>query len=163
MQLIEYFIWKNINNKWNGFFTILAALLLIIQPIASLMMLHNIKLRNILLGVYLLFAIPYSFIGFYNKRVYSIKSKNGHLQWNMLYSHLIVKTIWLFFFLFSFVYEKKWVGFLFGLVMLLVTYINYKNDNTMWSMWCWIVNSMMIYYAIYLLFYLPFLEKKSLC
>jgi hypothetical protein len=159
MQLIEFFIWRNLNNKYNGFFTSLAQLLIIFQPIASLMMLHNVILRNVLLKIYLLIAIPYLLYGFYNNRIHSTKSKNGHLRWKMFYSSSIVHIGWLFFFLFSFVYEKKWVGLLFGLVMLLVTFINYKNDNTMWSMWCWIVNSVMIYYAIYLLFYLPFLEK----
>ena len=68
-----------------------------------------------------------------------------------------------FFFLFSFSYEKQWFGVIFGLVTLFITVINYKNDNTVGSMWCWSVNSMMIYYAIYLLIYLPFLEKMNIC
>ena len=65
--------------------------------------------------------------------------------------------------LFSFVYEKKWFGFMFALITLFISFLNYRKDNTMWSMWCWSVNSMMIYYAIYLLIYLPFLEKNDIC
>ena len=50
MQLIEFFIWKNINNKfYNNAFSIIATLLLLLQPIASIMILSNIQLRNILL------------------------------------------------------------------------------------------------------------------
>ena len=59
----------------------------------------------------------------------------------------------------------KWlnVGMVFGFIVLVISFINYKNDNTAWSMWCWIVNSIMIYYAFYLLIYLPFLEKSNIC
>ena len=62
-----------------------------------------------------------------------------------------------------FVYEKKWVGLIFGLTTLIIAILNYTKDQTMWSMWCWSVNSIMIYYAIYLLIYLPFLEKMDIC
>lgn len=75
----------------------------------------------------------------------------------------LINIVWLFFFFFSFIYEKKYFGIIFGLVMLFITFINYKNDNTMWSMWCWIINSIMIYYAFYLLIYLPFVEKTNIC
>jgi len=44
MQLIEFFIWRNINNKfYNKLFSIIATLLLIIQPIMSIMILTNKK------------------------------------------------------------------------------------------------------------------------
>ena len=37
MQLIEYFVWKNINNAfYNSFYSVLAVLLILFQPIASL-------------------------------------------------------------------------------------------------------------------------------
>ena len=166
MQLIEFFIWRNINNKfYNNIFSISATLLLIIQPICSIMILTNtnIQLRNILLLSYLLLTIPYSIYKFSTKRMYSSISKTGHLKWNFFSSSPIIWIIWLFFFLFSFVYEKYWFGFFFGLITLIITVINYKNDNTIGSMWCWIVNSVMIYYVFYLLMVLPFLEKNIIC
>ena len=47
MQLIEFFIWKNINNKfYNNIFSICATLLLIIQPIISIMIITNIKITR---------------------------------------------------------------------------------------------------------------------
>ena len=46
MQLIEFFIWRNIDNKYyNNIFSILATLLLLLQPIFSIMLLKNINLR----------------------------------------------------------------------------------------------------------------------
>jgi len=164
IQLIEFFIWRNINNKfYNKLFSIIATLLLLIQPLASIMIVKNMELRNLLIYSYLLLAIPFSIYKFSTHRIYSTISENGHLRWNFFDISPIIWIVWLFFFLFSFVYEKHWYGIIFSLVTLLITVINYKNDNTVGSMWCWAVNSIMIYYAIYLLIYLPFLEKMNIC
>ena len=164
MQLIEFFIWRNINNKfYNNIFSILATVLLIIQPIISIMIISNVQIRNLLLISYLLLAIPFSIYQFSVNHIHSVIGKSGHLKWEFFHTTPIIMFMWLFFFLFSFVYEKKWYGLSFGLITLIINYINYKNDNTMWSMWCWSVNSIMIYYAIYLLIYLPFIEKMKIC
>lgn len=164
MQLFEFFIWRNINNRWyNTFFSILGTSLLVLQPVCSLMMLSNIALRNILLFSYLLLAIPYSVYKFATKEIYSVVGKSGHLKWEFFDVNPLIMMGWFFFFFFSFVYDKKWIGFVFGLFLLILAYINYKNDNTMWSMWCWAVNSIMIYYAFYLLVLLPFYEKGLKC
>lgn len=163
MQLIEFFIWKNINNKfYNNIFSILGLLLLFIQPIASIMLLQNIELRNLLFASYLLVATPYSIYQFSTKHIHTVVSKLGHLKWTIFQNPSIVWIGWLFFFLFSFVYRKNWSGLLFAFITLLISFLNYKNDQTMASMWCWSVNSVMIYYAIYLLIYLPFLEKQNI-
>ena len=164
MQLIEFFIWKNINNKfYNNMFSIMATLLLLLQPIASIMILSNIQLRNMLLILYLSLAIPFSIYKFSTKNIHSVISVCGHLRWNFFDTTPIIWFVWLFFFLFSFIYEKRWFEIIFAIIALIITFINYNNDNTVWSMWCWSVNSIMIYYAIYLLIYLPFLEKSNIC
>lgn len=164
MQLIEFFIWRNIDNKfYNNIFSILATLLLLLQPIFSIMILKNINLRNALLISYLSLTFPYSVYKFSTTNIHSVISESGHLRWKFFDTGPIIFIVWLFFFLVSFVYEKKWFGLFFGLITLIITILNYKNDNTVGSMWCWSVNSMMIYYAIYLLIYLPFLEKMNIC
>jgi hypothetical protein len=164
IQLIEFFIWKNINNKfYNNMFSIMATLLLLLQPIASIMILSNIQLRNILLFLYLLLAIPFSIYKFSTKNIHCVISKSGHLQWKFFETNPIIWFVWLFFFVFSFIYEKRWFGIIFSMVALVITFINYKGDHTMGSMWCWSVNSIMIYYSFYLLLYLPFLEKSNIC
>jgi hypothetical protein len=140
----------------------MAALLLVLQPVASLMMLSNIPLRNVLLLAYLLMSIPYFIYKFFTVNMHTVVSNKGHLKWLFFKHEPFIFIIWLFFFLFSLVYEKKRSGFLFGFLSLCVFYYNYANDNTMGSMWCWFVNSVMIYYAAYLLIYLPFCDK-SLC
>ena len=167
MQLIEYFIWKNINNSYyNSFYSILAVILIIFQPIASLMLLHNATFRWRMIALYILIILPFCIYRFATKRVNTTVSAMGHLNWNFLtYStsyEIYYFIIWLFFFLFSLFYNKDYHGVIFGLVMLLIILYTYAKDGTFGSMWCWIVNSIMIYYAVYLLIYLPFMEKSKL-
>ena len=72
IQLLEFFIWKNINNKfYNNIFSISTSLLLIIQPIFSLMLLTNEQIRDLLLISYLLITIPYAIYKFSTKHIHS--------------------------------------------------------------------------------------------
>jgi hypothetical protein len=163
MQLVEYFIWISIDNIfYNKLFTFLAMLIIFFQPITTIMNINNNKTKQILLICYLGLMIPFGFIN-YNKNVYSTISSNKHLNWNLINHEnnfsKIIQIVWVFFFLFPLFYEGQQFGFLFGLLTLLIISYNYMNDNTIESMWCWIVNSIMIYYAGYLLFYLPFIKK----
>ena len=163
MQLIEFFIWRNINNPiYNTFFTTMATLLLLVQPIATNMLITNKSVQRTMLFVYLICVIPFATYKFMTKKINSTVSTMGHLQWNMLLDNkkkdrfLII--IWLFFFLFPLFYQRQFFGFLFGLITLLVITYNYYKDNTIGSMWGWVVNLIMLYYAAYLLFYLPFFK-----
>jgi len=164
MQLIECFIWRNINNKfYNNMFSTMAALLIIVQPIASLMLLSNIPIRNTLLLIYIATAIPYFIYKAATLTMQSKVSNKGHLTWLFFNQKPVIFIWWLFFFLFSLVYEGFWSGFLFGFLSMCIFFYNYANDRSAGSMWCWVVNSMMIYYAACLLIYLPFLEKNEIC
>ena len=162
MQLVEVFIWRNIDNKlYNHIFSTMAAMLIFIQPIVSLMILSNIPLRNKLLVAYLVVFIPYFAYIFITNQMKSSISNKGHLIWWFLGPNMLLLFGWVFFFLFSFIYTQTFYGFLFGAVLLCISFYNYYNDKTIGSMWCWVVNSVMIYYAFYLLFYLPFFEKNN--
>ena len=168
MQLIEFFIWRNIKNKfYNHLFSTLATFLIFIQPIFSIMILSNKQLRNKVLISYLLCATCFYILRvfqrnskFMTKNINSSVSDKGHLVWNFFELGPILLLIWLFFLLFSLIYEKKWIGLAIGIILLCISYITYMNDNSMGSMWCWMVNLVMFYYAFYLLFYLPFISHK---
>ena len=165
MQLIEYFIWINIKNPlYNSIFTALATLLIILQPIASTMLISDNIVKKRLLQSYLLFIVPLSIYKFDIKRVNSSVSKLNHLRWNTMFSYnyfydTLVTIIWLFFFLFPLFYSGNIFGLMFGILTLILTMYNFYKDKTVDSMWCWIVNTVMIYYAVYLLFYLPFVNR----
>jgi len=158
MQLIEFFIWRNINNKfYNNIFSLLGAGLIFIQPVISIMILQNIRLRNVLLVSYISLATMWALYEMSRKKVYTEISKKGHLKWAELHNTFI----WYFFFAFSIVYNKRWALLIFATITFIISALNYRNDKSSGSMWCWGVNSLMIYYAFYLLLYLPFLEKKN--
>jgi hypothetical protein len=166
IQLIEYFIWKNINNKfYNHIFSFIALIVIILQPVASLMLISDIKIRNVLIMIYAMLCIPFSLYNFQKRDIYIYTnvSPDGHLHWNFLKTNVLIRSIWLFFFLFSLVFEKQWYGAGIAIITLLYSYYNYYNDRTIWSMWCWIINSVMIYHASYLLLYLPLQEKIGTC
>lgn len=168
MQLIEYFIWKNINNPYNNqVFSLGVAILLLFQPIASLMLLSNIQLKTNMILFYAILAIPYAIWKMSIALPYSTISPSGHLQWHFIqnnkYIGIIGAFIWVFFFLFSLFYNRKWYGFVFGIITLCMVIYNYYKDNSIESMWCWIANMVMIYYAAYLLLYLPFCEINKIC
>jgi hypothetical protein len=168
MQLIEYFIWRNINSPlYNKIFTIMATLLLLVQPIAT-NMLFPVKykiLQESMLFIYLIVTIPFAIYKFMTVNIHSTVSKWHHLQWNMLVDSNnkseanIFMAFWLFFFLFPLFYQEKKYGLIFGVLTLLVMIYNYYNDKSVGSMWCWIVNSIMLFYAGYLMLYLPFFQK----
>jgi len=164
IQLVEFFIWRNIKNTfYNRLFSSIALIILSIQPIASLMILKNNKIKNILVTIYITLAAPFVLYQIITKQIKSEISINGHLKYYKLDQGYYIYVIWLFFFLFSFVYEKYWIGFFLAFVTLMISYYNYINDNTVGSMWCWFANITMIYYACYLLIYLPFNEKNRIC
>lgn len=164
MQLVEVFIWRNIHDKkYNHIFSVIGVLLIFIQPVLSIMLISNTNVRNLLLSAYLLLALPFSIYKFFTKKIHSIISESGHLRWKFFELNPLILLIWLFFLLAGLIYEKKWVGVGFGTILAGVSFYNYKHDHTMGSMWCWLVNSIMIYYAFYLLFYLPFCDKKNVC
>lgn len=168
MQLIEFFIWKNLKNNYNQFFTKCAFILIYLQPVASLMLLSNLTIRNSLLIPYIIFGIPYLTNVVSSNKINTTVSKTGHLVWNnfniMVNGVKINKYlffVWLFLLLFSFLYEQRWYYLLFAIVTLSI--FLYKEMNTASSMWCWFVNIFFIYLLSYLLFYLPFCERKTLC
>ena len=169
MQLFEFFIWRNINNKYyNSIFTTGAFLLVCLQPIFSLMLLPNIFIRNLLLAVYCISSVSYVLLNLPKSSMYSsVVGKNGHLRWSFIDINIIPRSIWLFFFLFSFGYYavvyKFIYPFIFAIVALGISYYNYLEENSVGSMWCWMVNSIFIYYAAVLLIYLPFCENKTVC
>ena len=165
IQLIEYFIWLNIKNPlYNGVFTMLATLLLLVQPIVSTMLITNKIVQQKMLYSYILFIIPVALYKFNVKKINSSVSELGHLRWNTVVSYdtildKLFSLIWGFFFLFPLFYQGYNFGLLFGSLTLIILIYNFYKDKSIGSMWCWIVNAGMLYYAGYLLFYLPFLEQ----
>jgi hypothetical protein len=167
MQLIEFFIWRNLKHAdMNRKLSIAGALLLMVQPIASLMLLQNIGLRNAMLATYAIPAIVY-FIYKVNTqdKFNTTVTKTGHLHWNWLNltESKLLGVVWFLFLYFSIFAEKQYfvAGFI-TVVLLAASYYSYNKEGSYGSLWCWSINSLMIFYAIKLLVVLPY-KEHGLC
>ena len=158
MQLIEFFIWRNVKNSYyNSIFTFMALILLFFQPMASIMVMNNSRIKKILILSYLILMSPKIYKSFTNPFPLSTTTKMRHLNWNLaeIPSDNITVFIWYSFFLLPFLFSKHYSAFLFGTLTLILIIYQYRNDKSISSNWCYIVNSIMVYYAIYLLIILP--------
>ena len=162
IQLIEFFLWRNLKNKeLNAFFSKIGALLLLFQPVASLMTLKNISLRTNMLIAYCIPFFSYFIYKLNTTEFKTVVAENGHLKWEWGHfegSKFIVLFFWLFFLFFSLFVNKKYLGLGYVIVLLLLTLYSYHSSGTFGSLWCWSANTLMIYYAIQLLIIIPFNE-----
>jgi len=156
IQLVEYFLWIYLNNKFYNYILTFFIFLLIafFQPISAIMLIPYKKIKYITLGTYLVLLFVTIFIN-RNDKIKSIKSNNGHLNWRFTnYNYKILfYCVFIFFSLFLY---KYYIGLFFAISLLLICLYNYYNDLSFGSMWCWMINIVSIYYIIYLLMYLPF-------
>lgn len=163
IQLIEYFIWKNLNNSfYNRFFSIIASFILFLQPIASIFIIKNIQIRNLLLSIYLLFSIPFSLFTFSNTKFSASVAPNGHLKWNWISNSnlkYLTYTFYLLFLFYPIIREKLYFISSFAFILFLISFYSYFKSGTFESMWCWISNLIMLFYAFKLLIYLPFFKN----
>jgi len=166
IQAIEYVLWKNLkNDKINHQYSFYAAVLLFIQPVASLFMIDNLFLRFIMIILYLLF-MSYNNgklkLDINKKNYYSSISKSGHLKWEWLGNWLNMNDykgyIWLFFLFFSLILNKDYFFTVCALFLLIISKYYYDKDKTPGSLWCWSVNIIVLWYLIKLLIWLPYKE-----
>ena len=164
MQLLEFFLWRNMKHPvWNHIFSRLAAILLVLQPVASLMLIQNKRIRYRMLTLYWIVAFPFTLYRMITKKITAYKSPQGNMVWDFVIKNgnneWIFFAIWLGFFFFGFVYERIWTLFFFGLITLLLLLTMYWNEHTFGSVWCWFVNAGMLYYSIVLLYSLPIVNE----
>lgn len=138
MQLIEYFLWKNLNNPvQNEFWSKAGAGLIYIQPLITIWGIQNIKVRSALWALYgsvTLLRMLTSKINFSTE-----VAKNGHLRWNWMSFHKPYTYFWLLMFLGSIYLSKHYKTFWVSLFTVLMSgYFNFKYDSV-GSYWCWIV------------------------
>lgn len=166
MQLIEFFLWRNLNNKeLNKLFSILGASLLLLQPVASLMLLKDIDLRNKMLMIYSIPAFSYFIYKVTTRDFLTEVTRSGHLKWDWIHlngNKQILFIGWLFFLFFSILYNKLYLGFAYTVALLLISLYSYTKEGSFGSLWCWSINSVMLFYVIKLLVILPY-KEHGLC
>jgi hypothetical protein len=154
IQLVEYFTWKNLDNATrNRLLSQIALLLIILQPLLLIFSEYKGKNKNVLMSVYLIFAL---FVLFTQKIDYSMnKASNGHLAWNWLNFSMWVTLTWFFFYFFTYVYNKEYFKFILYILVVCLIYYTYYKTKTWGSLWCWIAN-IISFYLILSIFYKDF-------
>jgi hypothetical protein len=155
MQFIEYLMWTFGENKTANFsISLAAAFLLWLQPIASIQSLTSTSTATTLTILYTVLSVIY-------KGIYSIidktplqqtyrmyKGANGHLVWNWLQFDVqtaIGLLLYFTFLLLPIIMGKNWPLLSVIAVTLGISLYTFYNDRTWGSMWCWIVNAIVLY------------------
>ena len=158
MQLIEYFLWKHIDDKkLNYFYSVIGQLLIAIQPIVSLLMLTNTILKIQLIALYCVFALS---IFFTHDKIFKTTTQNGHLKWTWIPIKKYLYFVWFFFLMFSLFANRYYTAIAVAFFLFIIS-VNIAPQGSGGSLWCWSINFSMIFYAMYLLLYMPFKELNG--
>lgn len=166
MQLIEFILWRNLNNiSINKIMSTLGVLLLYVQPIASLLLLNNIQLRNKLLLIYSIPTFIFGIYNLFNSKIHTILSPSGHLAWKWTFYDskfidFFVKIFYLFFLFFSLIYNKYYQSIIIFLMYMIIIYY-FGKDGSSGSIWCLSVNSIILYFLLQILVIMPYNEITS--
>ena len=170
IQLIEFFLWRNLKNKTvNTHLSKLAANIIILQLITLILMVHSggyLKYTLLLILAITYFAVVYysEFTG--NIQFHTSVGENGHLIWEWA-RFKGIENIFLVIFILLYLIPVVSIDNapLMYLIMgsLFVSLFFYYKYNTWGSMWCWIANLFLLYFIADILLIQPFYEYKGLC
>jgi hypothetical protein len=145
MQLVEYFLWKNLEvPRLNALWSQVGLLLILLEPVAAIYMIEDIALRNKMFVAYAIYVA--ALLKTQKFDFTTTVGENGHLKWDWLPS-LPVMIPWFVFFLAPLLISGNYGTLSFGVATLLTSAYFYKKYDAMTSMWCWIAVSSWIFIA----------------
>jgi hypothetical protein len=162
MQLVEYFLWTNLNDPdKNRFYSIIGHIVLLLEPLFALFMIQNLQLMKFLVTFYIIFLIIFHTLYLKKMNFYTLVGENRHLDWQFtrnignLYSF-----IW-FGLLFFGIYMSKDIVFLLGgIITLLYSLYKENYNNTFTSLWCYLSNIVWVYIIFWVILH-HFRNSKS--
>jgi hypothetical protein len=168
MQLIEFFLWRNLKaSDINKYLSKLASFIFILQPLFLILIIPTLSTRYMMLFIYSIFMLTYLFY----KKMYSPINfhtsigKNGHLSWefvNLKGYETIFTILYLLIYLSTVFIINNTLLTIFIIPAFLISLFYYK-DNTFGTMWCWITNLFLLYLIMNILIIQPYLEYNGLC
>lgn len=164
IQLVEYFLWKYLNNpRMNKMISIICMIIIFLQPIFLILGFTEGMQKKVMFIGYLVFIFIYFCYRFFINpvKISSSRAANGHLSWDWMKMRgweIIFIIIWLGFFIIALTGKDNLSGGLIGGFLLLWALYLYYKTNTWGSLWCWIANIVMIFLLFNLLIILPFKE-----
>lgn len=169
MQLLEYFIWKNINNKKvNEQLSRVGLIIILLQMFFFVLIIENPTYRYGMMMLYFIYVfITYFYKKWYSPIVYKTIA-NRHLSWEWLSfngGEKIIIFIGLLFYFIPTLLAKKTMPLVIYIsaMLFIISYILSKKDNSYGSLWCWSSNIIFLIYIINILLVQPFYEYNGLC
>ena len=169
MQLIEFFLWRNLKNNYiNKQLSILAACIICLQILTIILTIRDNSVKYASLGVGIVFFVFYNLYKYlYNPIVFHTHvGENGHLVWEWMdhygWEQLFLVVIVSLYLIPAWL-SNNMVLFMYLTVTLLITGIMYYKYKTTSTMWCWIANIFLLYFIIDILLIQPFYEYNGLC
>lgn len=153
MQLIEYIVWQyGVHDADINYYSSLAATtLLALQPVASILTLSS---PSFLLGGYVVLGLLYTILRSVlddrsSRELYQMKpGPDGHLQWKWLQTDAITRfglAIYFAFLLLPLFLARQYELLVVVLATLGVSLYAFGSQKTWGSMWCWVVNWMVVF------------------
>ena len=169
MQLIEFFLWRNLTNKnLNNLLSRIAGWIPLLQILILIFMIHNNTIKYIILLSYSIFLLFYYFyIELYKTIIFETTiGKNGHLVWEWIntkgYDNLFLYITLLFYIIPIFFIHLPILN-LFIVFSLFVSIFFYFKHRTFGTMWCWSINLFLLYFIVDILIIKPYYEYNNLC
>ena len=169
MQLIEFFLWRNLKNEYmNKRLSMLAAFIICLQILTLILMIQTDYARYLMLifgFAIFLFYFVYKYL--YSPIVFHTHvGKNGHLVWEWLTQkgwENIFLIIGLLFYIIPALLINNTYFAISLIASLFVSILMYRKYRTVGSMWCWMANLFLLFFIVDILFIQPFYEYNGLC
>jgi hypothetical protein len=155
MQLIEFFMWKNLQNpSLIKFLSMIGLLTIFLQPIVAGLLIDNKQIQILFYLMFILWMIAY-IITSSPIKFNTYKSTNGHLAWEWLqpkYNLLIV--LWTLFIIVPFWFKNgmnmwwKIIITLFTILFACMSWYFYHETKTWGSVYCSFINIMSVFILI---------------
>jgi hypothetical protein len=136
IQLIEYFLWKNLKvPRLNALGSQATALIILLEPVAAIYIIKDVSLRNKMLAGYAVYVM--TILLTQRLDFHTTVGGNGHLKWNWL-PHYILLIPWFIFFISPFLISGYYTSFAVSVATLLMSIYFSRKYGTVSSMWCWV-------------------------
>jgi hypothetical protein len=164
MQLVEYVVWQwgLGNSRINTVASIVGSALILVQPLASVNLIRDTRLRKYFMfgyaGFLVLNLMSYVLSGPSERSKFKTTvAENGHLRWQ----YVSVKRVWtwtviayMFLLLTPLLItpEYRWM-FVFAAITFAASMYTYAHHKTWGSMWCWMLNALSLGLIFKIVFY----------
>ncbi len=157
IQLVEYFLWKNIHKpKLNSLISKIGFFNISVEPIGACLLINNPTIRFYSIILYLILFSIYMFLNYKNINFYTTINKKKFLSWESLHLNTNLEkyyaSIWFLFFFGGIILSKDPFIIFISFFTLIITLLNISKHYSLPSFWCSISNILWVYVLFYVIY-----------